>query len=106
MSLATVEMSGPLAAVLQQQAASSPSDFQAYLFGRRILSNTSMATDFEEKKKVEPRDVLPAPWKKQAAPLKVDLAPTHPAKLTKSAGRSRAKLTADSIDTPFRKAHK
>ena len=53
MSLATVEMSGPLAAVLQQQTASSPSDFQAYLFGRRILSNTSMATDFEENKKVE-----------------------------------------------------
>ena len=53
MSLATVEMSGPLAAVLQQQTASSPSDFQAYLFGRRILSNTSMATDSEENKKVE-----------------------------------------------------
>ena len=53
MSLARVEMSGPLAAVLQQQAASSPSDFQAYLFGHRTLSNTSMATDFEENKKVE-----------------------------------------------------
>ena len=53
MSLAMVEMSGPLAAVLQQQTASSPSDFQAYLFGRRILSYTSMATDSEENKKVE-----------------------------------------------------
>ena len=53
MSLATVEMSGPLSAVLQQQTASSPSDFQAYLFGRRILSKTSMATDSEENKKVE-----------------------------------------------------
>ena len=53
MSLATVEMSGPFAAVLQQQIASSPSDIQAYLFGQRILSSTSMATDFEEKKKVE-----------------------------------------------------
>ena len=53
MSLAMVEMSGPLAAVLHQQTASSPSDFQAYLFGQRILSNISMATDFEENKKVE-----------------------------------------------------
>jgi len=53
MSLARVEMSGPLAAILQQQTASSPSDFQAYLFGHRILSKTSMATDFEENKKVE-----------------------------------------------------
>ena len=52
MSLATVEMSGPLAAVLHQHTASS-SDFQAYLFGQRILSNISMATDFEENKKVE-----------------------------------------------------
>ena len=29
-----------------------------------------------------------------------------PAKLTKSAGRSRAKVTVDSIDTPFHYAHK
>ena len=53
MSLATVEMSGPLAAVLHQQAASSPSDFQAYLFGQRVLLESSLATDFEEHKKVE-----------------------------------------------------
>ena len=36
------------------------------------------------------------PRKKQALPR-----PPRPAKLTKSAGHSGAKLTADSIDTPF-----
>ena len=35
------------------------------------------------------------------APQKAGLAPPRPAKLTKSAGRSGAKLTADFIDTPF-----
>ena len=44
------------------------------------------------------RDACPAPGKKQALP--------RPAKLTKSAGRSGAKLTADSIDTPFHYARK
>merc|ERR550532_1025861 len=38
----------------------------------------------------------PRPAKSRPCP-----APPRPAKLTKSAGRSGAKLTADSIDTPF-----
>ena len=51
-------------------------------------------------------DAPPRPAEKQAAPprpapQKAGLAPPRPAKLTKSAGRSGAKLTADSIDTPF-----
>ena len=40
------------------------------------------------------------------APQKAGFAPPRPAKLTKSAGRSGAKLTADSIDTPFHYACK
>ena len=46
-------MSGPLAAVLQQRVALSPSDFSAYLFGQRILSQGTLATDAEENKRVE-----------------------------------------------------
>ena len=53
MSCATVRMSGPLAAVLQQRVALSPSDFSAYLFGQRILSQGTLATDAEENKRVE-----------------------------------------------------
>ena len=43
----------------------------------------------------------PAPRKNGAAPPRKKQALPRPAKLTKSAGRSGAKLTADSIDTPF-----
>ena len=43
----------------------------------------------------------PRPAEKQAAPPREKQALPRPAKLTKSAGRSGAKLTADSIDTPF-----
>ena len=39
-------------------------------------------------------------------PQKVGLALRRPTKLTKSAGLSGAKLTADSIDTPFHYARK
>ena len=54
-------------------------------------------------------DALPRPAEKEAAPPRPAPqkagfprpAPPRPAKLTKSAGRSGAKLTADSIDTPF-----
>ena len=51
-------------------------------------------------------DAPPRPAEKQAAPPRPAKsrhcpAPPRPAKLTKSAGRSGAKLTADSIDTPF-----
>ena len=51
------------------------------------------------------RDVRPTP----PAPTRGKTgcpAPPRPAKLTKSAGRSGAKLTADSIDTPFHYACK
>ena len=46
-------------------------------------------------------DAPPRPAEKQAAPPRKKQALPRPAKLTKSAGRSGAKLTADSIDTPF-----
>ena len=50
------------------------------------------------------RDVRPALRKirlPRPAPQKGGLAPPRPAKLMKSVGRSGAKLTAGSIDTPF-----
>ena len=50
------------------------------------------------------RDGRPAPPRGKTgcpAPQKEGLAPPRPAKLTKSAGRSEAKLTGDSIDTLF-----
>ena len=43
----------------------------------------------------------PAPQKTGLAPPRKKQALPRPAKLMKSAGRSGAKLTADSIDTPF-----
>ena len=53
---------------------------------------------------VRPRDGRPAPQKNRlprpALPREKQSLP-RPAKLTKSTGRSGAKLTTDSIDTPF-----
>ena len=40
-------------------------------------------------------------WTTPPRPAEKQAAPPRPAKLTKSAGRSGAKLTSDSIDTPF-----
>ena len=47
------------------------------------------------------RPAPPRPAEKQAAPPREKQALPRPAKLTNLAGRSGAKLTADSIDTPF-----
>ena len=62
--------------------------------------NKQMLDQSEESIKTrDAHPALPHPAEKQAAP-------PRPAKLAKSAGRSGAKLTADSIDTPFHYARK
>ena len=48
-----------------------------------------------------PRTTLPRPAEKQVAPPRKKQSLPRPVKLTKPAGRSGAKLTADSTDGPF-----